>query len=147
MRRAEFHIPTPAELDQARGLQLFDLQRDMGGDYAYSLGTYSDGYYRPPRHLLRERFALLADAPSLHLPGRQSGNHWGRGQSVMFGDLHIEFLVTPQCEPYGDDVYRNRLGFVEAGLDELDSVLGSSNARPLSIDPVSIQLSRVAGIL
>ena len=103
----------------------------MGGDYAYSLGTYSNGYYRPPRNLLRECFALLADAPSLHLPGRQSGNHGGRGQSVMFEDLHIEFLATPQCEPRGDDVYRNRLGFVEAGLDEYDSVLGISNSRPL----------------
>jgi hypothetical protein len=130
-QRADFRIPTPAELDQAQGPQLFDLQRDMGGDYAYSLGTCSNGHYRPPRHLLQERLALLADAPSLHLPSRQSGNHGGRGQSVMFGDLHIEFLLTPQCEPNGDDVYRNRLGFVEAGLDELDSVLGSSNARPL----------------
>jgi hypothetical protein len=130
-QRADFRTPTLAELDQARGPQLFDLQRDMGGDYAYSLGTYSDGYYRPPRHLLRERFALLADAPSLHLPGRQSGNHWGRGQSVMFGDLHVEFLSTPEYEPLGDDVYRNRQGFAEAAADEFDSVLGASNARPL----------------
>jgi hypothetical protein len=128
---ADFRLPTLAELDQARGRQLSDLQRKMGGDYAYSLGTYSNGYYRPPRNLLRECCALLADAPSLHLPGRQSGNHGGRGQSVMFEDLHIEFLATPQCEPRGDDVYRNRLGFVGAGLDEYDSVLGISNSRPV----------------
>lgn len=129
--RADFRIPTTAELDQAHGVQLLALQQVMGGDYAYSLGTYSNGYYRPPRNQLRESFALLADAPSLHLPGRQSGNHGGRGQSVLFGDLHIEFLETPQYEPLADDVYRNRQGFAEAARDEFDSVVGSSNARPL----------------
>lgn len=130
-QRADFRIPTLAELDRARGRQLLDLQRNMGGDYAYTLGNISNGSYRTPRNLLRTDFALLADAPSLHLPGRQSGNHAGRGQNVLFGDLHIEFLASPQSEPLGDDLFRNRHGYVEAGLDEHDSVLAPSNVRPL----------------
>jgi len=129
--RPDVRIPTLAELDQAQGWKLARLQQQMGGDYAYSLGCFANGCYRTPRYMLQERYALLADAPSLHLPGRQSGNHGGRGQSVLFGDLHVDFLATPQCEPQGDHLYRNRLGFVEAGLDEYDSVLGASNARPL----------------
>lgn len=127
----DVRIPTLEELDQAQGRQLATLQQQMGGDYAYSLGNFANGHYRTPRNLLQERYALLADAPSLHLPGRQSGNHGGRGQSVLFGDLHVGFLPTPQCEPQGDHLYRNRLGFVEAGVDDYDTVLGASYTRPL----------------
>jgi hypothetical protein len=130
-RGAEFRIPTLAELDRAQGPQLLELQRNMGGDYAYALGYVANGGYTTPRNLVRCNFALLADVPSLHLPGRQSSNHAGRGQNVLFEDLHIEFLQSPQSEPLGDDLFRNRYGYVEAGLDERDSVLVPSNARPL----------------
>ncbi len=130
-QRSDTRIPTLDELDRARGRQLAALQQQMGGDYAYSLGSFADGRYHTPRNGLQECLALLADSPSLHLPGRQSGNHAGRGQSVLFGDLHVGFLPTPECEPQGDHLYRNRLGFVEAGVDDFDTVLGASNARPL----------------
>lgn len=131
LQNADFRIPTLTELDRAGGRLLLELQRNMGGDYAYTLGMMQNGCYTTPRNLFRGDFALLADAPSQHLPGRQSGNHAGRGQNVLYGDLHIEFLASPQSELLGDDLYRNRHGYVEAGLDERDSVLASSNARPL----------------
>jgi hypothetical protein len=91
----------------------------------------ADGRYKTPRNRLRFNFALVADAPSLHLPGRQSGNHAGRGQNVLFEDLHIEFLQSPQREAFGDDFFRNRHGYVEAGVDEGDSVVVPSFVSPL----------------
>lgn len=126
-----FGIPSLAELDQAQGPQLWELHRIMGGTYGYTLGNVADGRYRTPRNRVRFHFALLADAPSLHLPGRQSGNHAGRGQNVLFEDLHIEFLESPQRDGLGDDFFRNRYGFVEAGVDEGDSVVVPSFVRPL----------------
>lgn len=127
----EFRIPRLSELDQARGFRLLALQRVMGGSYGYTLGNISDDGYRTPRNRLRQYFALLADAPSLHLPGRQSGNHGGRGQNVLFEDQHVEFLPSPRNELIGDDLFRNRYGYVEAGLDEGDSVVVPSYVSPL----------------
>jgi hypothetical protein len=126
-----FRIPTLAELDQAQGPDLWELHRMMGGTYGYTLGNVADGRYRTPRNRLRSHFALLADVPSLHLPGRQSGNHAGRGQNVLFEDLHIEFLTSPQREAFGEDFFRNRHGYIEAGVDEGDSVVVPSFVRPL----------------
>jgi hypothetical protein len=128
---SKFRIPSLAELDGAHGQRLWELHRIMGGSYGYTLGNVADGRYKTPRNRLRYHFALLADAPSLHLPGRQSGNHAGRGQNILFEDLHIEFLESPQREASGDDFFRNRHGFVEAGLDEGDSVVVPSFVRPL----------------
>jgi len=131
MQDGEFCIPRLSDLDQARGLRLLALQRVLGGSYGYTLGNISDDGYKTPRNRLRQYFALLADAPSLHLPGRQSGNHGGRGQNVLFEDQHVEFLPSPCNEVIGDDLFRNRYGYVEAGLDEGDSVVVPSYVSPL----------------
>ena len=131
VQEGEFRIPRLSELDQARGLRLLALQRVMGGSYGYTLGNISGDGYVTPRNRLRQYFALLADAPSLHLPGRQSGNHGGRGQNVLFEDQHVEFLPSPRSDALGDDLFRNRYGYVEAGLDEGDSVVVPSNVSPL----------------
>ncbi|NLF71564.1 MAG: hypothetical protein GX575_21230 [Candidatus Anammoximicrobium sp.] len=130
-RGSEFRIPFLAELDQADGLRLQTLQRLIGGSYGYTLGSLGGDGYVTPRNRLRQHFALLADAPSLHLAGRQSGNHGGRGQNVLFEDLHVEFLPSPRNDAIGDDLFRNRYGYVEAGLDEGDSVVAPSNVGPL----------------
>ena len=127
-----FRIPSLEDLDQAEGSRLLTLQRTAGGSYGYTLGNVgAAGYYVTPRNRLRPCFALLADAPSLHLPGRQSGNHAGRGQNVLFEDQHVEFLRSPQSDLLGDDLFRNRYGYVEAGLDEGDSVVVPSHVSPL----------------
>ena len=130
-QNAEFRIPSLSELDQAGGIQLRRLQRNLGGSYGYTLGNIGRQGYVTPRNRVRPYFALLADAPSLHLAGRQSGNHGGRGQNVLFEDLHVEFLQSPRNEALGDDLFRNRYGYVEAGLDEGDSVVVPSNVSPL----------------
>lgn len=130
-QNAGFQIPTLSELDQADGIQLRKLQRIAGGSYGYTLGNINGRGYMTPRNRLRQHFALLADSPSLHLVGRQSGNHLGRGQNVLFEDQHVEFLLSPRNDALGDDLFRNRYGYVEAGLDEGDSVVVPSNVGPL----------------
>jgi hypothetical protein len=127
----ELHIPSLSELDRATGPQLNALRRAMGGSYGYTLGYQRNGQYCTPRNKSRYYFALLSDSPSLHLPSGQSDNHAGRGQNVLFEDLHVQFLVNCGPAPIGDSLFRNRAGYVEAGLDEADSVIAPSFAKPL----------------
>jgi hypothetical protein len=122
-----WRVPSLKELDQARGRQLVDLQRTMGGSYGYTLGYLENDRYQTPRNENRAYFALMSDAPSLHLLGRQSENHGGYGQNVLFEDNHVEFIVD--CVAY-DRLFVNRDGYAEAGLDSADSVIGHSAAPP-----------------
>jgi hypothetical protein len=127
-RSAGWQLPSFEELDQARGRQLVSLQRAAGGSYGYTLGYLADGQYRAPRYEGRANFALMSDAPSLHLEGRRTEAHGGRGQNVLFEDNRVEFIVD--CVAY-DALFVNREGFASAGLDENDSVIARSNTPPL----------------
>jgi len=124
---SQWRVPSLKELDQASGRQLTALQRSMGGSYGYTLGYLENDQYQTPRNEGRAYFALMSDAPSLHMLERRSVNHGGYGQNVLFEDNHVEFVVD--CVAY-DRLFVNRDGYAEAGLDESDSVIGHSAAPP-----------------
>ncbi len=126
-----FHIPTLTELDQASGAELRAMQRVMGGSYGYTLGYRTRGQYCTPRNSGRGTFALMSDAPSLHLASSQSDNHGGRGQNVLFDDFRVEFLPTCTASEGFDNLFRSRRGYFEAGADNNDSVIGPSFLRPI----------------
>lgn len=137
---SQWRVPTLKELDQARGRQLVDLHRTMGGSYGYTLGYRENDRYQTPRNEGRAYFALMSDAPSLHLLGRQSDNHGGYGQNVLFEDNHVEFVVDGVAY---DRLFVNRDGYAEAGLDKSDSVIGHSAAPPF-VYP--IKLAQTTGL-
>jgi hypothetical protein len=130
-------IPTLDELDRATGLALTQMQSTMGGDFGFNFGYSKDGEILPPRNSRRANYALLADAPSDWQPGRNSANHAGRGQNVLFEDGQVRFvklsneLASAASESALDDPYHNRWGKVAAGVDIADAVLGRSNDRPV----------------
>ncbi len=128
---SDWRVPTQQELDQASGLDLGRLQRAMGGSYGYTLGHTQGDRYFPPRNEGRAYYALMSDAPSLHLLGRLSSNHCDRGQNVLFDDGHIVFVIDQVCVAPRDALFVNRYGFVEAGVDKHDSVIGGSNSPPI----------------
>jgi hypothetical protein len=130
--RTDWYVPTLEELDAAEGRQLARMRRRMGGSYGYTLGYVSEGKYRSHRNEHRPYFALMADAPSYHLPGHQSSNHEGRGQNVLFEDMHIEFVSSAVAGLLGDLLFLNRLGYTEAGVDKSDAVIVPSEFAPLS---------------
>jgi len=130
-------IPTLDELDEATGPTLTHYQQTMGGDFAYNMGYLEGGKLRPARNNHRKYYAMLADAPSDAHPQRQTLNHSGRGQNVLFEDGHIEFLTSVPSPKLADDPYRNREGRVAAGIDPNDSVLGRSSDKPLPDDWIS----------
>ncbi len=138
MRMDGWRIPTIQEIDRAGRTQLVQLQDAAGGSYAYNIGYIEDQKYRPVVNRGRSYFALLGDAPSLHLPGRRSANHGGRGQNILYEDGHIVFVGDPHLLR-GDDPLRNREGFLEAGQDYNDAVMAPSAMRPI-VDQVSIEV-------
>jgi hypothetical protein len=131
----QFRVPTLEELDAARGPALAAVQRTMGGDYGYNMGYTQGGKLMRPCNSRRNHYVLLADAPSNLQPGRVSSNHRGRGQNVLYEDLHIQFIVELPSPHLADDPFHNREGWIAAGLDPDDVVLGASADRPI---PVSL---------
>jgi hypothetical protein len=132
-RVANFRVPLPQELDAAAGTQLTAMQHSMGGDFGYNLGYVVDGKLQPPCNSGRGQYVLVADAPSNTQLHRVSNNHRGRGQNVLCEDGHVEFIRQIPSPHLPDDPYHNREGWVSAGLDREDAVLGASGDHPLPI--------------
>jgi hypothetical protein len=126
-----FRIPTLGELDRAEDEKLAQIQSLIGGSYGFNLGYLEGGVHSAAKHLGRPTFAIMADAPSEHLRQRISANHGGRGQNVLFDDLHVDFLIDCKAEGCRDAVYLNHHGDAEAGVNRDDAVVGSSATAPL----------------
>ncbi len=105
------------------------LTRDLGGDYAYSLG-YNDGddlmgLCRRSGDLL----PILADRPRIDGRGN-SPNHGGAGQNVLYIGGQVRWCVEPTVGVDRDDIYQNLKNQVLAGEHQFDTVLGPSEAVP-----------------
>jgi hypothetical protein len=135
----KFSVPRLDELDQLSGSELAAVQRTMGGDYGYNMGYLADGQLLRSCNFRREQYVLVADAPSDYQPGRVSSNHRGRGQNVLHEDGHVKFIPQLPSPHLLDDPYHNREGWVAAGLDREDAVLGASADRPMPIVPINQQ--------
>jgi hypothetical protein len=128
----EFKVPTKKEILATSDNDLKAVQRKLGGSYGYSLGYVDDdGRYQNNINRHRPRFALVSDAPSLHLADRQSANHGGRGQNVLFEDGHVDYLTRCNLVDCTDDVFLSDRGYVEAGRHFEDSVIGNSADSPI----------------
>ena len=126
-----FHVPTVEELQAACDQDSARLRQQMGGSYGYCLGHLERGVYVPTKNLSRPHFALIADAPAGSAADRQSINHGGRGQNVLFEDGHVEFMPNTQPSPGSDDIFANDNHLVSAGVHAGDSVIGGSDTLPI----------------
>ena len=136
-RPGGFRVPLPDELDQAVGSELKSLMASMGGDYGYNMGYVEDGKLVPARDQRRSGYVIAGDAPSNSRPKRVSGNHNGYGQNVLNEDGRIQFLRHLADPNILDDPYHNRDGWVAAGVDRDDAVLGASNDHPMPVQLIS----------
>lgn len=129
-------IPTPAQLVNAKGSQLSELYRRMGGHFGYALG-YLDQKSRAwhaPRNDGSSHVVVIADRPSNELPGRKSINHSGRGQNLFFGDGHVSFV---KGHTLGDDaIFENDMGIVGPGVGPQDNVIAPSHLAPVVFEIV-----------
>jgi prepilin-type processing-associated H-X9-DG protein len=119
--------------------QLDQVAWNFGGSYAYSLGYRDAEGNHGPRFdagLPNSLRPILADRPPREIvlgDLRNSPNHGGRGQNVLFMDGHCEFCSQRLIpSPVGglDDIYLNQDNKVQAGRGPWDAVLGDSQARP-----------------
>lgn len=128
----DFHVPSTDEVLQQEGKELTASQRRMGGSYGYAFGYENeDKQYCANANHHRQYFALLADSPSLHLKDRQSANHGGGGQNVLFEDGRVKYLKCCRAGEGADNLFLSDRGYVEAGRHYNDSVIGNSWARPV----------------
>lgn len=128
------HIPTIAQLESSDGMQLVSLQKSMGGNYGYSLGQKENGVYRAPQNSGRTNVVLLADAPSIALPGRRSSNHGSHGQNGLFEDGRVQFIAGHSIGR--DAIYENDYGIVAPGSHPDDSVIAPSHLSPTGVTEI-----------
>ena len=85
----------------------------QGLEYSYNVGYMCAEGRRvePVQEVSSATLALLADQPShqnftIILAGN-STNHGGRGQNVLFSDLHVRWFNTRRLSPNDSDMYLN----------------------------------------
>jgi hypothetical protein len=116
-----------------------DCARQLIGCYAYTLG------YRDSRdHLLRglyfepnDHLPIMGDRPPFEQTDyrsvrgmKNSPNHSDAGQNVLFLSGRVNFCKDRTVGVGGNDIYLNKNGLPEAGVDRSDSVLGASDFCP-----------------
>lgn len=122
LMRAE-HLPAKIFADPYNDVNVYvadttdPQKRSNWTDYRKNLAySYADPYPEPsfPTYELttkvRAGFGLAADLSPTVDGGKNSRNHEGRGQNVLFADAHVSFETTPECGLDGDDIYASRSG-------------------------------------
>ncbi|MFO0879425.1 MAG: hypothetical protein U0840_18925 [Gemmataceae bacterium] len=100
----------------------------LAGHYAYTLGYLDQSTLRGLRRDSSDGLPILADRSDGH--GGNSPNHNGRGQNVLYVGGNVRWAVHATVGESADHIYINQRNQVGAGLCRIDTVLGSSAARP-----------------
>ncbi len=108
--------------------------RKLAGGYAYTLGFRDAAGYHglrcdsvEPGNL--KLLPIVADRLDT-ITQRNSANHGGGGQNVLYLDGHVEWRTSRNAGINGDDIFVNWDNQVLAGKDREDAVLGSGDDSP-----------------
>lgn len=128
-----------AELHHTAVDELRELQRLVGGHYAYTLGVIDNRRFGSPRYEGRSTFAVMSDAP---LGGasksRRSASRIGhnrRGVNVLYESGTVRFIPLEAIDTIPDHPWLNVRGEVEAGIHIDDAVLAPSWRAPFLDSP------------
>ncbi len=128
------NVVTSDELHRANVNQLKQLQRWLGGHYAYTLGVIEQDHYSSPRFEGRSSFAIMSDAPmATILDGvirSDQVGHGGIGINVLFEDGRVQFIMLPALDSMPDHPLLNHEGKAEAGVNVDDASLAPSWRAP-----------------
>lgn len=122
--------PTTNELEQLPPTQLNVWQHIAGGTYSYNLGTLVGDRLSSPKLNEGNGMAILADAPNNIDPDNAFAIHQDNGTNILFQDGRVELVRLDRSYDPADHPYFNRRGQNRAGLDRLDSSLGTSFQKP-----------------
>lgn len=118
------------DLHQASVNRLQQIQRYIGGHYAYTLGVVDDERLRPPRYEARSSFAVMSDAPLSAIQGSRLTNelvgHSGIGINVLYEDGRVQFIPLQALDSMPDHPLLNHEQRVEAGVNVDDASLAPS---------------------
>jgi hypothetical protein len=127
-------VATIDQLHIASVDQLREMQRWLGGHYAYTLGVIDEDQYAPPRFESRSTFAVMSDAPmSAIVEGVVSSDqigHDGIGINVLFEDGRVQFIQLSSLDSMPDHPLLNHEGRPEAGVNVDDASLAPSWSAP-----------------
>ncbi len=105
------------------------VHETIGSDYAYNVGHYNAGAGKvlPVSARFSGTVPLLADQPGHDnyrwvRPGN-SPNHGGRGQNVLYSDLHVGWHNTRRIGPTDPDLFLNARQQMAPGVDGDDHAL------------------------
>jgi hypothetical protein len=124
--------PSVRELEElyAHDADAFRLEaRKLAGGYAYTLGYHDAAGHHGLRCDFGEQLPIVADRLE-STTQRNSGNHGGDGQNVLYLSGHVEWRSNRNAGINGDDIFVNWDNQVLAGKAREDTVLGSGDASP-----------------
>jgi len=124
------HPPLPkiADLTTLAKTDPQQLHKTLRWDYAYNV-SYRDksGRVEPIEAMYSPQVPLLADQPDheghRRILAGNSRNHGGRGQNVLYTDLHVDWHNTRRLNPRDSDMFLNDRGELGPGLHRDDAVL------------------------
>ena len=127
-------VPTVDQLHNASVDHLKEMQRWLGGHYAYTLGVIERDRYYSPRFEARSSFAVMSDAPMTNIsdgvvPSDQIG-HGGMGLNVLYEDGRVQFINLSSLDAMPDHPLLNHHGKAEAGVNVDDASLAPSWRAP-----------------
>ncbi len=132
------NLVTVDQLHRASDDQLKQMQRWLGGHYAYTLGVIEHDRYSSPRFEARSSFAVMSDAPMETIidgigPDDRVG-HSGVGINVLFEDGRVQFINLSSLDSMPDHPLLNDEGKSEAGVNADDASLAPSWRGPFLDD-------------
>jgi hypothetical protein len=109
---------------------LLQIQRFVGGHYAYTLGVMDHEQLTSPRFESRSSFAVMSDAPLAGIADRDEMvkriGHSGAGINVLFEDGRVKFIQISSLDSMPDHPLLNHRGEFEAGVNVDDASLAPS---------------------
>jgi hypothetical protein len=124
------NLPNAASLRAMTARQLFEVTAGMSPFYSYRFPYRIGREYYYIRDERRPLSPVFSDTSSDEPGYAVSPNHGGKIVQVQFGDGSLRVLTSRTLPGGADDMFRNDLGMVAAGVNRLDAVLGRSDAMP-----------------
>jgi hypothetical protein len=126
-------VPTAAQLAAMSDGELAQARAKMSPFIAYRFPYRVGPNYYYIRDDRQPFSPLFSDTSGAEQDGMMSPNHGGSIVQVTYQDGSLRSLRSCTLPGLNDDLFRNSLGLVAAGLGRQDSVLGRSEATPEAV--------------
>ena len=98
--------------------------------YACRIGYWEGHKYHDVRNDGRTLSPVVGDSLTDSQDASISPNHGGNVVQILCWDGSVKSIATSNLPGFGEDVYRNNLGLIAAGIGREDAVLAPTNAMP-----------------